>query len=151
MSVTTGLVYPHLLKSRMCVLSSLTIAFVVTIIAHVLWARNGRLGGITEHIFPTHEAGVWYADISIAGWMHVGVMALLLTVLMMYAVSTLPVKVVITVSLLLTIHVFLANLQPGWYCTGKLWTWRNFVIPIVAGGVIWVMAVLKIQRAGDPF
>jgi hypothetical protein len=147
MSVVTGLAFPYFVRSRILVLSSLFIALVVTIIAHVQWAKSFRHDGITGHMFPTYETGIWYLDISGAGWMHVLLMAMLLMVILMYAVSPLPVNVLVAVSLLLTAHVFLATVQPGWYCTGELWTWRNFGAPLFVTILIWSIAILKIKLA----
>jgi hypothetical protein len=147
MSVATGLAFPYLLRSRGLALSSLVIAVLATIIAHVHWAASMRHDGTTGHMFHTCVSGTWYLDLSRAGWMHVIVMATLLTVALMYAVSPVPVKVVVAVSVLLTAHVCLAMMQPGWYCTGKLWTWLNFAPPLFATGLIWGIAILKVQLA----
>lgn len=147
MSVATGLAFPYLLRSRGLALSSLVIAVLATIIAHVHWAASMRHDGTTGHIFHISQSGTWYLDLSRAGWMHVLVMATLLTVALMYAVSPLPVKIVVAVSLLFTAHVFLAMVQPGLYCTGKLWTWQNFAPPLFATGLIWGIALLKVRLA----
>jgi hypothetical protein len=147
MSVVTGLVFPYLVKSRIYALSALFVALTVTLVAHILWAKWMRSDGITGHMFPTNETGKWYLDMSGAGWMHVLVMSMLLTAVLMYAVSPLPKKVIITASLLLTMHVFLGMAQPSWYATGELWTWKNFGPPLVVAALIWSIAVLKIQLA----
>lgn len=147
MSVVTGFVFPYLVRSRIYALSALFIAFTVTVIAHILWAKWMQSDAITGHMFPTHETGKWYLDMSGAGWMHVVVMTALLTVVLIYAVSSVPVNVLFAVSLLLTVHVFLATVQPGWYCTGKLWTWRNFGTPLFTTALIWSIAALKIKLA----
>lgn len=151
MSLVNGFVLPYIARSRFVVFAALFVACVVTIITHTKWAEGMRIDGVTGHMFPTHQAGVWYADLSIAGWMHVLVMAILLTVVLMYAVSPTPANVVLTVSLLLTAHVFVGTVQPGWYCTGELWTWINFGPPICATVLIWIVAALKIQHTKGSF
>ena len=145
MSVVTGLVFPYLVRNRSYVLSALFIALTVTVVAHILWAKWMRSDGITGHIFPTHETGKWYLDMSGAGWMHVLVMAMLLAVMLMYAVSPLPRNVVISASLLLTVHLFLGMVQPSWYTTGELWTWKNFGPALVVTVLVWGIAAFKIQ------
>jgi hypothetical protein len=147
MSVATGLAFPYLARSRIIALSSLVIALLVTMIAHVHWAASMRHDGTTGHMFHIYQTGTWYLDLSRAGWMHVLVMTMLLTVALMYAVSPVPVKIVVAMSLLLTVHVFLGMVQPAWYCTGKLWTWPNFAPPLLAAGLIWGIAMLKLRLA----
>jgi hypothetical protein len=116
-----------------------------SIVAHVQWAKWSRSDGVTEHVFRTHQLGIWYRDITLAGWMHVFVMAALLAIVLLYAISPLPIRVVITVSILLTVHVLIGTMQPGWYCTGKLWTWKNFGPPLLSAVLILTIAVLKTQ------
>jgi hypothetical protein len=147
MSVVTGLVFPYLIKNQIYTLSALFVALTVAIIAHILWAKGMQSEAVTGHMFPTHKTGKWYLDMSGAGWMHVLVMAMLLAVFFIYAISPLPKNVVITASLLLTIHVFIAAVQPGWYCTRELWTRRNFGPPLVVTALVWSIAALKIQLA----
>src|ERR1035441_3749016 len=139
LSVMTGLVYPYFVRNRLVILSALFLALAVTILAHIQWANWSRNDGLTGHMFRSHETGIWYAEMSLAGWMHVIVMTVLLSVAFIYAVSSTPLNIVLTVSLLLTVHVFLGTVQPGWYCTGKLWTWRNFGPPLFATGLIWTV------------
>ena len=82
-----------------------------------------------------------------AGWMHAIVMTMLLTVLFMYLVSPVPVKAITAVSFLLTAHAFLAVAQPGWYCSGKLWAWTTLGPALFLTGLVWGVAMLKIQLA----
>jgi hypothetical protein len=149
MSMVTGIVFPHLVRSYF--LSAVFVALALTVIAHAQWAKGMRNDATTGHMFPTHKTGKWYVDISAAGWTHVFVMTMLLTVTLMYAVSPAPTNIVVAISLLLTVHVFLGTVQPGWYCTGKLWTWRNFGPPLLEAALIWCIALLKIQFAQGRF
>jgi hypothetical protein len=147
MSVVTGLVFPYLIKNQICMFSALFLALTVAIIAHIFWAKGMQSEAVTGHMFPSHKTGKWYLDICGAGWMHVLVTTMLLAVIFIYAISPLPKNVIIATSLLLTIHVVIASVQPGWYCTGELWTLKNFVPPLVVAALIWSIAVLKIQLA----
>lgn len=116
-----------------------------TILAHILWARGMRNDNITGHMWPAHTHKSWHRDMSFAGWAHVGVMTYLLGVVFWYAVYPMPHEVIWGVSVLLTIHVFLGTVQPGWYCSGKLWTWGNFAPPLVATTLIWGVAAAKLH------
>ena len=144
MSIVVGLVFPYLVRSKAVVLSSLCIALTVTVLAHILWAKGGPSTG---HMFPTHETGKWYLDISVAGWMHVLVMGALFTVMLIYAVSPLPTKSVVAVSILVTAHLFLGMVPAVWVSTGETWTWRSFGPPVLVAGLVWGIAMLKIQFA----
>ncbi|MCX6927749.1 MAG: hypothetical protein NT154_31740 [Verrucomicrobia bacterium] len=147
MSMVAGLCFPHFLRNKYLGVLSLCVACITTVIAHVKWAEGFKADGITGHMFPTHHTGVWYRDMSLAGWSHVGVMVLLLAGVIMYAASPTPPGVVVIVSLLLTVHIFIGCVQPGWYCTRKFWTWMNFTPPLCAAGLIWMIALVKIHLA----
>jgi hypothetical protein len=145
MSVVSGSIFPYFLWKRALIFFVAVSACAFSIIAHVKWARGFREEGITGHMFPAYKNGTWYKDISNAGWMHVGVMSLLLSGTFMYAASPIPEPVILLVSVLLTAHVFLGTLQPGWFCSGELWRWSTLVPPLFATGLIWIIAMLKIQ------
>lgn len=147
MSVAVGFVAPGIKTSRTCFLASLLSALAITVFAHAQWARLFLKDGVTGHMFPTHMTGVWYLDMSGPGWMHVAVMAGLLTSMIMYASSPVTPQVVLIVSILVTVHVCLATLQPGWYCTGTLWSWRHFGPLFVFVSLIWSIAALKLLLA----
>ena len=151
LSAVTGLVFPYLLRSQLYIFLSLTIAMIITVIAHIQWAKWMQNDAITGHVFPTHKTGIWYLDMSVAGWLHVAVMTALLAILLMYAISPLPKKVILVVSILLTLHIFLGMVQPSWYSTGNLWTWKNFGQPLFVTTLIWSIALVKMQFAKANF
>jgi len=145
MSIVAGLVLPYIVVNRVCIFSSLSIGIMATLIAHFLWAKWNRADNITGHMFPSHDTGRWYLDISAAGWMHFIVMAWLLSLMLMYVTSPMPTRGIVTVSILVTTHVVLATVQPGWYCTGRLWTWGNLGPPLFVAVLVWGVAIWKIQ------
>jgi hypothetical protein len=145
MSTVAGLVTPHLAKQERVIVLAFVAAFVIAIFLHASWAKAMADEGVSGHMFPNHKTGKWYLDISGAGWAHVLVMTGLLAMVFLYAASPVPTGVIIIVSLLLTIHILIAAVQPGWYCTGVLWRWRNFGPPLVAAAAIWFVAILKIE------
>lgn len=144
MATFVGFAFPYLVKRPMLVIVSSFISLAVTLIAHAQWAAWFRHVGITGHMFPTHAKGIWYLDLSKAGWMHVLVMTFLTAIVLMYVVSPLPEKIIVICSLLLTVHIVLSTALPGWYCTGEFWTWRDFGPLLSVTGVIWTVAILKI-------
>lgn len=147
MSVVTGFVFPYFLTNPRFVIPALLISCAVTFLAHVQWAQWMRKDGITGHVFPGHQTGVWYLDLSPAGWIHVVVMAVLLTAFVLYAISATPATVVFIVSILLSVHVLVGSVQPAWYCTGKLWSWPTVSVVLLSLGIIWTTAALKYRVA----
>lgn len=143
MAAVGGIVFPHLVKKWSFTLFSIAIALIITVVAHSEWAQMSQREGITGHIFPTHATGLWYHDISIAGWLHVAVMGGLSALIIMYVVSPVPRKIVLIVSILLTAQVFVGTVEPGWFCTGRLWTLKNFMVPMISTVLIWTVALIK--------
>lgn len=148
MSVVSGFVFPYLSRKQNHLVPALLLALAATALAHFLWWNEMRSSAVTGHMFGSDRRAAWYQAMSIAGWLHVIVMTCLLAILFVYVVSPVPKQTVVAVSLLVTVHVVLATVQPGWYCTGKLWTWQNFVPPLAGAIVIWGIALFKMRLAG---
>ena len=77
---------------------------------------------------------------------------MLLAIMFIYPISPLPAKVVVTVSILLTGHVMLGMVQPGWqHHKGKLLSWSNCGPALITIALIWGIAIYKLQlRKGVP-
>ncbi len=145
LSVVNGYVFPHLTRNTAIVYGSSAVAIVLTLIAHWAWANGMREHHMTGHMFPAHVHGVWYRDLSLSGWMHIVTMTFLLGILLVYIVSPMPRDVVMLTSVLVSIHVVLGTVQPGWYCTGSLLTKANLVPPATAIAITWIVAAAKIH------
>lgn len=146
-----GIIVPHLPRltaKRALVLATLFVcALILTIIAHRQWALMGRFAGITDHVFPRHGPGIWYDDLSVAGYLHIIYMSLELTLLLAYASATMPGLTVWLVTFLLTIHVVVGQVQPAWYATGHFMTAGTMVPTVASVLVVWLVASLKIRNA----
>ena len=147
MPTLAGLIYPYITGNYISVSLSFSIALISSVIVHALWWKLMQFERITTHIYPTHSTGRWFSDLSAAGWMHIVVMTFLVCLLTLYAISPMPKYVVFSSSILLTIHVFLACIQPGWYCKGEIISAANLIPPSVLGVIIWVVAIWKIYSS----
>lgn len=146
MSVVVGMVTPYVWdEHRTLRLILALLALGITILAHVLWAQYFRTAGITGHMWPDHIFRSWWLDMSTSGYLHVAIMTWFLTTIFLYIAYPVSSATVWWVSGLLTVHVFLGTVQPGWYCTRKLWTWGNFAPPLVCTALIWVVAAVKLH------
>lgn len=144
MSLVMALVVPNLIHDRIYVLPSLAFSLLITILAHAQWCRWMRLDATTGHMFPTHSAGRWYIDMSISGWMHLVFMTIMLGVLFVYVLSPMPIRVVVAVAILLSVHMLVGTLQPGLHLAVGPWKWRILLMPSLAVILIWIINGLKI-------
>ena len=113
-----------------------------TVALHAWW-HGGHGAGLREHMWPARSTGRWYADLSWAGWCHVVYVAFEVALLVAYAASPMPPRVVLVVSLLLSAHVPLGVLLPPWTASravsrNDLW---QTLLAIVA---VWAVAAAKV-------
>lgn len=137
---------PFRTVSPLAVAGTLALACVLTVVAHQQWAAFGATLQVTDHVFPTHATGRWYSDISVAGWMHVAYMAAVIAILLAYCVLPLSPASILIVSALLTVHLPLGEIQPGWYTTGEPLAARNLVPPAVFVSLTWLIAWAKFRH-----
>lgn len=86
---------------------------------HVWWHGATR-HGVRDHMWPTRPTGRWAADLSRAGWCHVAYVTAELGLLLAYAATAVPARVVLLVTFVLSLHVPLGLLQPAWFATGGI-------------------------------
>lgn len=144
MSTAIGFIIPHLKSSSGISLIGLPVALVLTEYAHEQWAKYMRAHYITGHMFPTHTQEEWRRSLSWSGYTHFILMNILLYFLFLYIASPMPKEAIIIVSVLVSAHVILGTVQPGWYCTGKLLTQANLVPPAIGIAAIWTIAAIKL-------
>lgn len=110
------------------------------------WWHGGHGGGLREHMWPARPTRRWHADLSWAGWCHVGYVAFEVALLTAYVVSPMPASVVLLVSLLLTTHVPIGVLLPPWSAArrvhrGDLWQVAAAIVSV------WAVGAVKVLRA----
>ena len=108
--------------------------------------RHGA-GGRHEQIssFPGTAPASWYGDMSLSGFLHLAYMSVELTLVLGYAVMPMPVKRVLLISGLLTVHLIVGQVQPGWYSTGTIWTARTIVPTLATVLLTWLIALYKMR------
>jgi hypothetical protein len=107
------------------------------------WWHGGHQGGIRDHIWPSRRTGRWRGDLSRAGWCHVVYVAVEVAVLATYAVTPMPTRVVMLVSVLLTAHVPLGVILPAWSAARRVFRedlWQT----ALAIAAIWAVAGVKV-------
>ncbi len=141
--VVNGFLWPYLtIKGELLPISVMMfVNCVITVLIHWKWADWLRESETRGHMFNANSV----TSFTLAGWLHVFYMTIQLTLLMLYVLSVIPPQVVWIISSVLTAHVFLGTVQPGWYCTGKVWTMGNIIPPTVCTALIWLIGVLKLR------
>jgi hypothetical protein len=122
------------------------VSAVATLGVHWQWATIGRELGTTDHVFPSHAAGTWLGDMSVAGWLHVAYMTAFLALVFAYAIISVPAKVVWITSAILTLHLLVGQLQPAWYSTGTLMAPTTLASVVATVLAVWVVAAWKLLR-----
>jgi hypothetical protein len=100
--------------------------------------------GENDHMWPSHAQGVWWRDLSWAGWAHVLYVIVQLSVLLGFGLHNAPSDVVIFVAAIFTIHVPIGLLQPRWYLTGHIATVQEqpLLAPLLLA--LWAVTMLKL-------
>lgn len=149
--IVNGLIVPCIprptVKSCMAICGLAACAVIVTVFAHAQWDVMGRATATTDFVFPRHSAGVWYGDMSLSGFLHLAYMSVELTLVLAYVIMPMPVRKVLLISGLLTVHLIVGQVQPGWYTTGTIWTARTIVPTLATVLLTWLVALYKIRQA----
>jgi hypothetical protein len=95
-------------------------------------------------MWPSHAQGVWWRDLSWAGWAHVLYVIGQLSVLLGFGLHNAPSDVAIFVAAIFTIHVPIGLLQPRWYLTGHIATVQEqpLLAPLLLA--LWAVTMLKL-------
>jgi hypothetical protein len=107
------------------------------------WWHGGHEHGLRDHMWPSRPTGGWRSDLSWAGWCHVVYVAVEVAVLAAYAVTPMPARVVVLVSVLLTAHVPLGVILPAWSATRRVFR-KDLWQTVLAIAAIWAVAVGKV-------
>lgn len=110
-----AIVVPHLTFGRWLLLP-LAISTLVSVWLHATW-HGGHTSAVHDHMWPSRPYGHRFRDLSAAGWLHVIYVIAELGLIVAWVLSPMPVTVVVLVAIVLTAHVPLGLLQPGWLAT----------------------------------
>jgi hypothetical protein len=105
-------------------------------------AADSASGG--DHMWPSHTQGVWWQDLSCAGWAHVVYVIGELTLLIGFLLHPAPAPVVLFVAAIFTIHVPIGLLQPRWFRTGHIATVQEqpLLAPLLL--TLWAVTMTKL-------
>jgi|SRR3989344_2318428 len=145
LAILNGLVAPYLKGGYTS--AAIGAALIATLAIHAIWEDMLRKTESTCHIFPNYNNLYWWKNVSAAGALHIAYMTLQLAVIIMYLYSPMPKHVVWIVSTLLAFHTTFGSIQPGWYCTRKVWTIGNIAPCTVMIILIGIIGAIKLRYA----
>jgi hypothetical protein len=164
LSMANAVIVPQL-TTGWWIAGALMVASVASVLVHIHWYRpshdmlastdpvgddNGLVaakaasGDTGDHMWPTHTRGLWWRDLSWAGWAHVVYVVGELTLLIGFLVHDISDDVVLFVALIFTIHVPIGLLQPRWFLTGHIATVQEQPLlgPLLLG--LWGVTMFKL-------
>ena len=142
LSMANAVIAPHLSVGWWRA-AALLASTVPALAVHAYW-YSPRGGG--DHMWPAHVHGVWWRDLSWAGWAHVVYVMGELTLLAGFAIHPVPSDVAIFVAAIFTIHVPIGLLQPRWFLTGHIATVQEQ--PLLAPLLLALWAVTGVKIGG---
>jgi hypothetical protein len=94
-------------------------------------------------MWPRRPHGSWWRDLSIAGWLHVLYVVGELSVLIGFLIHPMPDEVVLVVAAVFTMHVPIGLLQPRWFLSRRIASFRQqpLLLPLLTA--LWVVAFVK--------
>jgi hypothetical protein len=148
--IANSVIVPHL-RSGIWIAPALALCSALSVWVHVHWYRGDKDGDRVEaahsreHMWPSRPWGLWWKDLSWAGWAHVAYVTGELALLIGFLLFPMPDTVVALVCVLFTLHVPLGLLQPRWFLTGELVSPRKqpLLLPLLA--TLWLVTFLKFQ------
>lgn len=140
LSMANAAIVPHLTPGWW-IAGALLASALASIWVHAHWYSPG---GATDHMWPAHQHGRWWRDLSWAGWAHVGYVTAELTLLAGFALHAFPGDVVVFVVAIFTVHVPVGLLQPRWFVSGHIATVQEqpLLAPLLLA--LWAVALVKL-------
>jgi hypothetical protein len=138
--IVNAVIVPHLMVGVWMAVP-LVVAALTSTWLHATW-HGGHTSAIRDHTWPSRPYGRWNSDLSIAGWLHVFYVAGEFGLILTWALSPMPVAAVILVALVLSVHVPVGLLQPGWFASGRR---PVSAIPLLASSLalLWATVLIK--------
>lgn len=97
-----------------------------------------------EHMWPCRPHGSWWRDLSNAGWLHVLYVVGELCILIGFLIHPMPDAVVLVVAAVFTIHVPIGLLQPRWFLSGRIASFRQQPLLVPSLLALWAVAAVKL-------
>jgi hypothetical protein len=137
-------IVPHV-RAGFWVAAAIVVATLASIWVHSHWYRGRMTTHRPEHLWPSRPHGVWWRDLSWAGWAHVVYVIGELTLLAGFLLQPMPADVILFVTLIFTIHVPVGLLQPRYFMTGHIATATEqpLLLPLLLA--LWAVSSVKIM------
>jgi hypothetical protein len=140
--VANAVIVPHL-SAGWWIAGALAAATVASVAVHIHWYRGHRVSHSPEHMWPARAHGSWARDLSIAGWLHVLYVIGELTLLAGFLVFPMPRATILLVVAIFTVHVPIGLLQPRFFLTGRVATWREQPLLLPCLLALWAVVAMK--------
>ena len=144
LSMANAVIVPHL-SVGWWLAGAGVLAIAASMVVHKYWYSPAGGG---DHMWPAHVHGVWWRDLSWAGWAHVVYVIGELTLLAGFVLHRVPEAVVLFVAAILTVHVPIGLLQPRWFASGHVATVQEqpLLAPLLLA--VWTVTLAKLGGYG---
>lgn len=138
--IANAIAVPHIVSGRWLTFP-LAVAAFASLWLHARW-HGGHASAMRDHMWPSRPYGHRFRDLSVAGWLHVIYVTGELGLILAWALSPMPTAVVVLVAMVLTVHVPLGLLQPGWFASGHR---PRSATPLLVGALalLWAAVFVK--------
>ena len=143
LSIANAVIVPHLTWGWWLA-GAITVATGASLWVHRYWYRGTHAAHSCEHMWPARPHGIWTRDLSLAGWLHVLYVIGELTLLVGFLIHPMPAAAVIVVAVIFTIHIPVGLLQPRWFLSGQVASWRQQPLLVPCLAILWLVAAAKI-------
>jgi hypothetical protein len=149
--IANAVIVPYL-EPGWWIVGALAISSALSAWVHVHWYRGDKTVHnlrsrvhSREHMWPSRPNGLWWKDLSWAGWAHLIYVVGELTILIGFLLFSMPDEVVAVVCIVFTLHVPLGLLQPRWFLTGAIASPRQqpLLVPLLA--TLWMVGLVKVM------
>jgi hypothetical protein len=140
--IANAVIVPHLTWGRWAIAAA-AIATTASVWVHYYWYRGTKAAHSCEHMWPARPHGTWRRDLSAAGWLHVFYVIGELTLLIGFLVHSIPPATVLTVAAIFTLHISIGLLQPRWFLSGQIASWRQQPLLLPCLAALWLISAAK--------
>ena len=141
--IANAVIVPHLTWDWW-VVGAIAVATAASVWVHYYWYRGMHRAHSCEHMWPARRHGSWTRDLSLAGWLHVVYVIGELTLLIGFLIHPMPAATVIAVAVIFTIHIPVGLLQPRWFLSGQVASWRQQPLLVPCLVMLWLVSAAKI-------
>ena len=144
-----AVIVPHLTVGPW-IFGAVAASAVASLLVHMYWygdtPSSDDAGLRGNHMWPRRARGMWWADLSWAGWAHVLYVIGELTLLAGFLLHPVPADVAMLVAIVFTIHLPIGLLQPRYFLTGHVATVQEQPLLGPCLVALWIVVAVKLRR-----